>query len=83
MTTMDIASQIMLPAIGKVAPAVYREMELAIDKALRDEREACAVLARNQPCTCDEPEMNMHRTSKPRCQVLIGRDIASAIRERD
>jgi hypothetical protein len=25
---------------GKVTPAVYREMELAIEKALRDEREA-------------------------------------------
>jgi hypothetical protein len=40
MTTKQTAAQIMLPARSKLPPALYREMELAIEKALRDEREA-------------------------------------------
>lgn len=41
-TTKEVAEQIMLPATGKVAPAVYREMQDAIDKALQAERERAA-----------------------------------------
>ena len=43
-TLEQIASEIMRPAIGKVAPAIYCEMEIAIIEALRNEREACAKL---------------------------------------
>lgn len=44
-STRKVAVRIMLPAIGKVAPAILREMEEAIDKALQAERERAENIA--------------------------------------
>lgn len=51
-TLEQIAERLMLPAIGKVAPAVWNEMVYDILSALRNERETRRG-CEHCSCTCD------------------------------
>lgn len=47
-STREVAVSIMLPAFGKVAPAILQNMEDAIEKALRDRDERAAKIVESE-----------------------------------
>ena len=69
----QIAERLMLPAVGKVAPAIWNEMVYDVLEALRNERERCAKVATDHYAKGSAPECE----GGEHCGIAI----AKAIRE--
>lgn len=78
-TLGEIAQRILAPTIGKVAPAVYRELVSETVEALRNERERAAKSLDERVRQCDE-HITLNDQQGREFGYGCWRDIANALR---